>query len=293
MAKDTNSIVLELSKVYEHLAQQITTSASFIETLIQIKDLRSGGNQVEESVRATVKDCLSSKYHVGHGHVIDSKLNVSKQEDIIITDNTSYKNIIKTKDNTELFYYESVYSIGEVKSKLTVKSFISAIQSISDFRSRLVRKEVPNNAILTGKQTIFLDTELTTNKIRNPLFNFLIAINESNDLRKIAKIIEKTKWTNLPNITVILNYGAYVLIDKAKLEKKVLSVQLYPEFFEGDENYEWKFINVVDGGQNFAYLLACINEHLSSTILETPSFLTYAETMFEYNQGNIISLEDL
>lgn len=290
---NTDSIMLELSKVYQNLADQLNSAASLAKTLHKIRNIRSSGNQIEEAFRATLLDSLASKYHVGHGHIIDKRKNISKQCDLVISDGASYRNIIKTKDSTELFFFESVYSIGEVKATLSKKAFDETTNAIKDLRKRLSRLSISDKTIMTGNHMIEVSQPVTLNPIRNPLFFFLLAVNQNIESHKIAVSFNNLPWETLPNITMILNHGLYILINKEKLKSGILRVHLYPEFVQSTSEWEWKFIRSTNSGQNLAYILSCLNEHLNNTILEAPSFLEYSQSIFAYDLENITRLEDM
>lgn len=81
----------------------------------EMNNIRSAGDEVEISIRDFFRKRLLSKYHVGTGHIIDSRQKVSQQLDIIISDEHKNPVFCELADKTELFYYEPVYAYAEVK----------------------------------------------------------------------------------------------------------------------------------------------------------------------------------
>lgn len=289
-----NQIIIELLKVYQAYAEQINISANISKVLHEISDIKSSGNEIEIALRNVFSELLAKKYHVGHGHIVDKSLNVSKQYDFMITEWVENKSILKTKDTTELFFYETVYSIGEVKATWNVASLKSTIESIRNLKSRLARNAINNKTIISASAEIQLASEVTNNPIRNPIFSFGFAIKEDKDFNKIQSIYTSgTNWADLPNIVVILNKGVFVLLKEDNIEEGKVSLSLYPEFVEDKSKYNWKFIENDNPGRNLAYLLFCIQEHLIKTVLEQPPYLMYSSSILEVDDDNILNLDEL
>lgn len=287
------NISIELLKVYNILAEQINASARMAHTLHSIKDIKASGNEIEEAFRKVFNEIIPLRYRIAHGHIVDNLLSVSKQYDVVITENIDYGSIVQTKDTTELFFYETIYSIGEIKATWDFKNFNDTVNSIKDLRTRLYRKTISNKTILSGNAEVQLSSPVTQNAYRNPLFSFAFAIKEGTDINKIAtELSAKENWVHCPNIIVILNFGIFILIDIKQWENQVLDIQLYPEF-SIKENCEWRFLRSSQAGQNLAYLFACLLEHLTNTVLEKPPFLTYANSMFNIHEEDLIPLSDL
>ncbi|MEA5478142.1 hypothetical protein VB774_11000, partial [Pseudanabaena galeata UHCC 0370] len=99
-----------------------------------------------------------------------------------------------------------------------------------------------------------------------------------------------TNWKFLPNISVILNRGIVVCVDKIKLDKGELSIILYPEFITDFENYGW-IILTLEPEQNLAYLIFMITQHVNDTILEKVSSMEYGKTLIEISQSLIHPLQ--
>jgi len=138
------NITIELLKIYKSFADQINISADVSSMLHGIVDIKASGNEIEISLRKILSELLPNKYGISHGHIVDKELNVSKQYDIVITENIEYKSIAQTKDTTEIFFYETVFAIGEVKATWNISNIKSTIDSILDLRKRLNRTGINN-----------------------------------------------------------------------------------------------------------------------------------------------------
>ena len=287
-------ITLQLLALYNTYADQINISAKMSAILHGLKDIKASGNEIEITLRHILAELLPQRYRLGNGHIIDQNLNVSKQYDLIITENIEYGSISQVKDSTELFYYESVYAVGECKATWNPFNLRSSTTSFADLRDRLARQPVASNVILSGNIPIGLDRKVTEYPLRNPLFLFAFAIKTDNDIAKLKnEYLLGSKLTNLPGITVILNEGVFVLLNKNELQKGIISINIYPEFETKSEDYVWKFIRSTDPGKNLSYLLFCLMQHLSSSILEKPPYLTYAQNIWNIDETDISDLNEL
>lgn len=291
MAK-VSSINIELLKVYNVLAEQINVSAHLASILHKVRDIKASGNEIEGSLRSVLSGLLPLKYKVSHGHIIDNRLNVSKQYDLIIAENIDFTKIITTGDKTEIFLYETIYGLGEVKATWNKKNLIETVESIKDIKNRLKRKTIEKNVIISGAHQIQLSQDLTSNPIRNPLFSFAFTIKSDGKFKELASFYnDKVNWPFLPNITVILNAGIIALVNLRELEKGNNIIHLYPEY-AGPE-YEWRFISTKEPGAALAYLVFCLLEHLSTTLLEIPSIMEYSGSILDINDSQISSLNEL
>ena len=122
-----------------------------------------------------VKGCLKNII-VGHGHIVDSQLNVSAQFDIIIVDASSTPILFDGKNGTEYFPYESVYAVGEVKStydkyKRQVDYFSNAVNKV---KTGMSRADVPNTYIGHGIELGDMFKISKVSDIRNKLFSFMV-----------------------------------------------------------------------------------------------------------------------
>lgn len=287
-------ITLELLKLYQTYADQLNISASLSSILHKARDIKASGNEIEIAVRSILSQLLPLKYKISNGHIIDQLLTVSKQYDLIISEHIDHNPIAHFNDTTELFFYESIYLTGEIKATWNAKNLSDCMKSIEDLKTRLSRRGINNKTLISGNQEVQLDFPLTSNPIRNPLFNFVFAIKEDVDFNKLKdtyKIDDTLKYQ--PNITVILNRGIFILVNKHELTQGKLSVQLYPEYVTDYSSVAWKFIDCNQGGRNLAYLLFCISQHLNNVILEKPPYLKYSSSLLDLDVENLLDLNEL
>lgn len=281
---------IELLKVYQSLADQLITSSKIASTLHELADIKSSGNEVEIAIRNVVREVLPKKYHLGHGHIVDKKLRVSRQYDLVLTEGINFNSLLQTKDSTELFYYETVYAIGEIKKTWNAKNLLTTVDSIRHLRESLVRNKIGNNTLISGSSLIQTPVPLTDYEYRNPIFIFASAISFDKPHELVSTLSNRENWAVLPNITMILSHGIYILVNLKNLASGHLTFHLYPEFAKDDPNYEWRFIKDTIPGKNLAYLIFALQEHLSNTVLEHPPFMEYSTSMLEVNDVDILSL---
>ena len=287
-------ITLELMKLYQTYADRLTISASLSSILHRARDIKASGNEIEIAVRSMLSELLPLKYKISNGHIIDQDLNVSKQYDLIISEHIDHNPIAHFNDSTELFFYESIYLTGEIKATWNLKNLEDSMTSIADLKDRLFRKGIDSKTLISGNQEVQLDVELTKNPIRNPLFNFAFAIKEDSDFHKFKNLYKLDHTLKFqPNITVILNRGIFVLVNKEDLQSNKLTVQLYPEYITDLSSVEWKFIDCAQGGRNLAYLLFCISQHLNNVILEKPPYLKYSTSLLDLDTESLLDLNEL
>lgn len=187
-----------------------------------------------------------------------------------------------------------MYAVGECKATWNSNNLRSSTTSFADLRHRLSREAVASNVILSGNIPIGLDREVTKYPLRNPLFLFAFAIKTDKDVAKLKDdYLNGSSLLNLPGITIILNEGVFVLLNKNDLLKGIISINVYPEFETQSEDYVWKFIRSTDPGKNLSYLLFCLMQHLSSSILEKPPYLTYAQNIWNIDETDISDLNEL
>jgi hypothetical protein len=243
-------------------------------------DIKSSGNEVEIAVRKILQDILSSKYYVGHGHIIDSRGHVSPQIDIIIASTEMPSVILRAKDGTEYFMYESVYAIAEIKTTYK-KHHIPNFRDVIEKTKSLFREETPSNyfegALLEG-------LKLSRTERQNPLFSFMVFL-EANDFHPehCAQIYSDANQTTdrvLPNIICLLNQG---LICKAFIKDN--AIQKYSTIPEdakdGADGCVTRWILQKFGDSeflqesNFAMLISQLMIHLQRCKLMEPNITNY------------------
>lgn len=280
--------------MYQTYADRINIASEIASILHGIKDIKASGNEVELSLRKSLSKFLPFNTELSNGHIIDFNSQISKQYDFILSNKEYANKLFRAKDSTELVIYERVYCIGEVKKTWNLGNLIDTMVSIKDLKNRLNRNAVDSTTLITGKSNIKLNAELTNLPLRNPLFTFAFAVNSDGMLHKLQQTYSQDPFSPfLPNVTVILNEGLFVMVSKDKLDDGTVEFILHPSYKNDPEKYEWKFIESKSGGKNFGYLYYLLLEHLSTTILEVPNYMRYASSLLEIDAEDISSLDEL
>ena len=292
MAISIPDVKFELSQVYKTYVDQLQLSSNVSNFLINSADISSAGNQVEQSLRILLKNLLPERVAVTHGHIVDKTSKISYQQDILLAESFFTKSLIKSIDGTEFYPFESIFSCGEVKKTFSQLKILSAIKSIKRNRTELSRKQIEPNMIASGSNFIEVSDNVTKNEYRNPLFSFLFSIDFDKDYNenKISEIYndsENQKY--LPNVTVILNRGIIVCIDKKKVEQNELSIILYPEFNKNKNDFKWVLLTLKPE-ENLAYLIFMLTQHINDSVLEKVSSMEYGQNMIDISKSNITPL---
>lgn len=259
-------------------------------------NIRTGGDEVELSAQNYLRRMLPSNYHISQGHIIDKSGNTSSQLDIIISDNLNLPSLITTKNNTTYIPFDSIYSVGEIKSTYYksqnyIEKFCSTIK---DIRENLYHPEIINTAYkgeIKG-DTLLRDTFLgKNNKILNQTFFFMLFVSGGDfKFEDIINLYKNEDVKYLPNLVVILDKG---IIFRASLDK-IMSFNRYPEHPNNNEE-EWYF-SPIDStntgsmeGNHLSFLYYCLVEHLANSYLEPPSVKFLLNTM-RFSKSNFSKL---
>lgn len=238
MGKKIGDVKFELTQVFKTYAEQLQLAANVSDFLLDSANINSAGQQVEGSLRVLLKNLLPDRVSVTQGHIIDKKANVSYQQDILITESFYTKSLIRSLDGTEFYPIEAIFACGEVKKTWSQSKLEAAIKSINRNKDDLQRTKIPSNQIQTGSNFIQLSDNISTNPFRNPLFCFTFSVDYDNTYneKKLAEIYnDDANKPYLPNISVILNRGIIVCVDKDKLGTGIIEIKLYPEFNKPDD----------------------------------------------------------
>lgn len=292
MAISIPNVKFELSQVYKTYVDQLLLAYNISDFLIDSSNLNSAGNQVEQSLRILLKNLLPERVTVTHGHIVDKNAKVSNQQDVLLADSFFTKSLIKSIDGTEFYPYEAIFSCGEVKKTWSQSKLLSAVKSIERNKTELYRYKIDSDMIESGSNFIKISDSVTSNEFRNPLFSFVFSIDfdKTYSEKKISEIYnDPNNQKKLPNISVILNHGIIVCIDKNKIDKGELSIILYPEFISNKNDFKWVLLTLKPE-ENLAYLIFMLTQHINDTVLEKISSMKYGETMIEINKSNISPL---
>jgi len=292
MATSISKVKFELSKVYKTYVEQLALAGSVSGLLLANVNIDSAGEQVEGSLRALLQELLPERIRVAHGHIVDKQGEISHQQDILLTDSLNTRSLIKTLDGTEFYPYESVFVNGEIKRSWNQRCLKGAIDSIRRIKSILQRNEVARDVINSGSHFMKVSQPLTNNPYRNPLFSFSFSLNMSTTYSQssiTAFYEDRANWRFLPNMSVILDSGLYVLLDNDALEMNKLCIKLYPEFVGETESCKWYFLQL-EPEECLAYLVFMLTQHVNDTILEKPVMLDYGTSLFQISLSNLKNL---
>jgi len=293
MGKKIGDVKFELTQVYKTYGEQLQLAANVSDFLLDSANINSAGQQVEGSLRVLLKNLLPDRVSVTQGHIVDKKANVSYQQDILITESFYTKSLIRSLDGTEFYPVEAIFACGEVKKTWSQSKLEAAIKSIKRNKDDLQRTKIPSNQIQTGSNFIQLSDNISTNPFRNPLFCFTFSVDYDNTYneKKIAEIYsDDANKPYLPNISVILNRGIIVCVDKEKLGTGIIEIKLYPEFNKADDKCSWVMLRL-NPEENLAYLIFMLTQHINDTILEKVSAMEYGSSMIEISKSNIFPIK--
>lgn len=293
MGKKIGDVKFELTHVYKTYAEQLQLAANVSDFLLDSANINSAGQQVEGSLRVLLKNLLPDRVSVTQGHIVDKKANVSYQQDVLITESFYTKSLIRSLDGTEFYPVEAIFACGEVKKTWSQSKLEAAIKSIRRNKDDLQRTKIPSNQIQTGSNFIQLSDYISANPYRNPLFCFTFSIDYDNTYneKKLTEIYnDEDNKLYLPNISVILNRGIIVCVDKDKLSAGVIEIKLYPEFNKSVDKCSWVMLRL-NPEENLAYLIFMLTQHINDTILEKVSAMEYGSSMIEISKSNIFPIK--
>ena len=280
---------LEMHEFYRQDYERIQM-ASRMASVIQRDemDIRAGGNEVEIAVRDFYKTKLFPKYHVSDGHIIDKKLNVSQQLDIIISDAIKNPVFDTHVDGTELVFYDSVYAFGEVKKSYYSSDILHKFSvNIQRFKSLMERDVINSNVLECANDLLTIKQPLVSNPQRNMLFTFLFIVkNDGLNCDNIKAELNSMDNSVAPNIVVVLDTGIFVNVRTSSLiGGNSPVINLYPK--QG-EDQEWKLLTFDNptGVLNYTHLI--LQEHLRTTIVKAPDFLQFSDYIFDIFDSHIV-----
>jgi len=276
-----------IDEVYEQEASKLLEAKKSVGIVHKTGDIDASGDELEIPFRQMLSKRLPAKYYIGHGHIVDGKMNVSPQFDVIIADSSATQILYDGENGTQYFPYESVYAIGEVKSSYYknskhIEKYISSIKTVID---KFSRESVSSSYIGNG---IELGEGLSVSgarDIQNQLFSFML-FGSKNDYEpnEFGRQIDAS--SSLPNPNVICFLDG-VVITKSNLIKTTTddyslgALELDPVRQNNGELglVEIKFENNGKSGQALAVLMLGLIKHLNSTRLKQPPFDKYINSV--------------
>lgn len=251
----------------------------------RMKDISAAGNEVEISVREFYKTKLYPKYHVSAGHIIDSRGNSSSQLDLIISEQSKNPIFYTLEDKSEIMYFETVYAVGEIKRSYYDKEILNKFsKTIERIKTELYREPINPNVLLSSGAKITLNQNITSFKLRNPIFSFLFIVDSSGlNMDKIKEDLSKIEPNSAPNMIVFNDIGIIVNIDSEKFQNGELQINMYPEFAE---NGEWYFLKWDHPEDILAFQYMLIVQHLNHSLLGSPNLIKYGAEVFDFSLHN-------
>lgn len=284
---------------YHSHAVQIWLARETSKLIHSTMDIKSSGNEVEIAARNVLRELLPKRFHIGHGHIIDTKKHTSPQLDIIISDAENASVLFKAHDGTEYIPFESVYAIGEVRSTFykpsEIDDFVKHIKTINnDFK----RNETKPNEF----SDFNLGDNITTNDKRpykNPLFKFMLFIhgNEIENQIKKLNILGSENLKDLPNLISFMDTGVILNWQVDETKNSITSINSVPEFNPQGKSC-WCYRKPKDKdkilGTNLSVLFLVLMNHLQNCTLKKPNLLEYfAEyEIFEENAELLSQVRD-
>lgn len=289
----------ELEHVLNSDVADIFAAREKARILHHARDIRSSGDEVEQTIRKVLRRKLPISYYIGHGHIVDQHMNTSPQLDVVITDNASTSVLFQAENGSEYFPYEAVYAIGEAKS-----SYEKDKCYIHKFSKHLANIR----ASLTRENTAWGVYEKTNEQVRygNPLFSFMLFVHSGNfHIEDILDLYQTTTETELPTVIYFLDKGmilkAYFPMtgsspnDHKPLQTISLATEYLTHEMQTIERVEphWVFTSydAFEGqfASNFGFFYYKLAMHLQKCTLSTPNLLIYLNQMLGSPTSTIIS----
>jgi hypothetical protein len=292
MAHKIADVRFELHTVYKTYVEQLLLAGNVSDFLLDNTNIDAAGGQVEGSLRILLKDLLPGRVAITHGHMVDQSTAVSNQQDVLITESFYTKSLIRSLDGTEFYPVEAIFATGEVKKTWSQKKLEAVIQSIKRSKQQLKRKAIAADQLSTGSGFITLSGPVTNNPQRNPLFCFAFSLDfdKTYHEQKLAAVYNDPANDGiLPNVTVVLKRGIYVMVDEDQLKEGALVIKLYPEFAEEGKKYRWILLRL-EPAESLAYLVFMLTQHINDTVLEKVSAMDYAQAMIAVSASSISPL---
>lgn len=271
--------------VYGQEAERLLQARKSVRLIHSTGDVDASGDELEIPVRDMLARRLPSKYLVGHGHVVDSKLNVSPQFDVIIADSNATPILYEGENGAQYFPYESVYAIGEIKSTYYksgyyVRKFTESVKTLlNDF----YREDVPGNyighGITLGRG---LSSGISSDK-QNEIFSFML-LGSKNDMNEeeLNAQLSQTDY-NHPNVICFLDGSTVTKAHVLETEKghELGALALVQKF---GESSDLRLVNINFTNENksasaLTTLMLALFQHLNRTRLKEPPFGAYVESI--------------
>lgn len=261
------------------------------------RDIRAAGNEVEIAFRKVLRRKLPASYYVGHGHIVDQHLRMSRQIDVVIADNSGTPILFQAEDGSEYFPYEGVYAIGEVKTsyRRSERYIHTFAEHLAEIHAQLDRKEPEPRFVMPNFHDVIPDSIYG-----NPLFSFMFFVDAGDfSAEDVIDLYQTRPPDTLPNIVCFLERGVIVNVvthfaeDKRHnwgplqpmLEPGTINLNPARNMQSEDIRHQWVLKDYGTNGQHMAahfgtlyYMLAT---HLRECRLTAPDLVAYIDQLFD------------
>lgn len=113
---------LPLEKYFQHDLEKIMMAFRLSNSIrADLNNIRAAGDEVELAVKNFFAEKLYPRYHTCDGHLVDNKLKVSPQFDIIISENSKNPVLFNLADKSQIVYFDSLLS-GKKNNRVSLKN---------------------------------------------------------------------------------------------------------------------------------------------------------------------------
>lgn len=267
------------SKIENFLNEYLSSREVFEDLDKRNKLLHPGeyGTYREKICDELIKFSIPSKFETGTGFLINSFEEVSTQTDVLIYDLNNTP-VIQNDSKTRFFPVETVVSVGEIKSKLSMASLCEAAVKLAKIKK--IKRISPSNFFCVNNQSkknFSPDVDC-----HDTIFSFLICEEIENfksekvfeELHK-AYINAKVEYEYRHNIILSLNNGTLTyknqftdLPKEIPVNQKMYVPKVLDKEFEND-------IVVGNDYEKISYLLTSLSNFLMNVNVYYPEPNTY------------------
>ncbi|MGE8723362.1 DUF6602 domain-containing protein [Leptospira terpstrae] len=235
----------------------------------------------ENICRELLRFVFPKKYEIGSGFLINSLDENSTQCDLIIYD---YENapFIELNSNNKFIPVESVFAVGEIKSKLTKHTLTECLIKLSETKnSRKI-----NNSFLTNTKTKAIQI---FDPIRNPnqlFFTFIICESLEIDNEHISNVVNEIYGNaNIPNYlrnNLLLSIEDGVLLYTSNKENSHKEICSYPIDFSDNNQEIFNSLTFIYNDTNEKAIKIFLNL-ITDSIQKHDFFYVQPENYIKYN----------
>lgn len=261
---------LDLAEAFDLDARLLVQSRAKAQVSRRAKNIRSAGDEVEITFRDLLVQRLPRTYYVGHGHIVDSKLALSPQVDAVVADAQRAPALLRNRDGSEHFPFESIYAVGEVKS-----SYETSKKPVHVFCDTLdcLKSDLEREPVSIRSRRAFRPA------FDNPLFSFMVFVDSgAYDWKKIKGLYEERPVDRLPSVLCFMDRGLVTFSRFTETGEAHLDATPghQPNFHT---SAGWTFRSLAGSsrplGARLAMLFGLLMRHLSECVVEPPDLGRY------------------